>query len=248
MNTTAPDADPPSSMGEKRVSTGELAAGANGPPLKQRSIGWVYRLLASEKAPFLFALLLAALAWCVTRVADRAVALPIIEYAPARLSSLPKSIDKYQLCERSKGLNAYAFSIRNISKQVAFANLVLYFYASEDQIISETRWVNRPPGLALPDPPACDVVISRARTLTLGQLQPGWSGTAVVWTSDTRPPLLIFELPQPAGSVTEARAVYLVESNITTWIIWYEFELYYAAIVLLAVLIVWYGVIYAKRD
>jgi hypothetical protein len=208
---------------------------------------WIHRLLGSEKAPFLLALLLAAFAWCVTRVADRAVALPIIEYAPAHLNSLPKGIDKYQLCERSKGLQAYAFSIRNISKQVAFTNLVLYFYAGEDRIISETRWVNRPPGLARPDSPPCDAAISRARTLTLGQLQPGWSGTAVVWANDTKPPLLIFE-PLSAGNAADSKAVYLVESNITTWIIRNEFDLYYVTLALLAALIVWYGVVYAKGD
>jgi hypothetical protein len=126
--------------------------------------------------------------------------------------------------------------------------LGLTFYAGEGQTVAETRWADRPPGLAEAEMPPCEKGNSRALTLTLGQLEPRWSGIAMAWTSDANSPLLIFKLPRPVGSATEERAVYLMKANLTTWIIRNEFDLYYTLIVLLILLIVWYGVSYAQRD
>jgi hypothetical protein len=225
------------------------------PPTKATT-GRLHRLLRDDKIPFLLATLLAALAWCVNHVADRAKELPIIEYKAVHLSVLPEVAEKYRLCPASKALHAYVFEVRNISAQRAFKNLNLYFWSWSDAPITEARWINQPPGIAEQVGSPCNPNSrSRAISLQLKELQWDWSGLALVWTKDpVRPAMMYRDLsyadapnadPSKDNSASKEQAVLLRRADFTTWIIRNEFEIYYVAIGILALLMIFYLVTYA---
>lgn len=212
----------------------------------------LYRILSLERTPAILAVLLAATAWCVSRVADRVVSLPLLEYSNADVS--PRVLTRYHLpnCPGSKAGKMYDYEISDISKQSAFAHISLEFRSEANKPVTEVDWVNLPPGLPGAHGDAgCNAAATQSyRTLTLNELEPGWSGDAVVWTpDDTRPLLLYTRLTDDTDqSGTERPAVYLVKDGLTTWIVRNEFAIYYVSIGGLVVLIGWYLWTYEKRQ
>jgi hypothetical protein len=200
--------------------------------------------LIDDKTPFLLAILLGGLAWCVDHVADRAAELPIVEFVHFDISKLGKPPAALHVCTPAEGTRPYAFQIRNISARHAFKDLNFYFYSQGNLPITEARWLDRPPGLAEQTTSPCNAnPSSRAMALQLKELQWGWNGVALVWTKDTQAPLLLYrassEIAKPlSGAASDAPGVLLVESNFTTWVIRNEFNIYYALIVLFLLLIV----------
>jgi hypothetical protein len=200
--------------------------------------------LTDDKTPFLLAILLGGLAWCVDHVASRAAELPIIEYAHYDVSKLVNTAVGPPLCPKSAGMHSYAYLVRNISARHAFKDLSLYFYSETNSPITEARWIDRPPGLAEQASRTCNPdENSRAITLQLKQLQWGWNGITLVWTKSPQAPLLLYRAPEGVAlSVNSAASdtppVLLVESNFTTWVIRNEFNIYYALIAFFVSLIV----------
>lgn len=218
---------------------------------KERARSRFYRIVSLERTPAILAVLLAATAWCVSRVADRVVALPLLEYSDSRVSPQVLTRDRLPNCPASEAGKMYVYEISDISKQSAFSHITLEFRSEAKRPVTEVDWVNLPPGVAGAHGDAgCKAVTTQSfRTLTLNELEPGWSGKAVVWTlDDTRPLLLYTQLHGDAGqSGSERPAIYLIKDGLTTWIVRNEFAIYYCSIGGLLILICWYLWTYEKH-
>jgi hypothetical protein len=204
------------------------------------------RLFTSEKTPFFLAFIIASLAWCVSRIADRAVALPVIEYGEVGTGNLIQPVATFRLCKASLGAKPHVFLIRNISKDTAFANLNFDFYAKTGGLVREARWLDRPPGLAEQASKPCnEEEAGHLFGLQLRELQPGWSGFALVWSQTDASPSLMYKLGAAAQEkLGESAAPLLMEAGLTTWIIRNEFGLYYGMIIALIVGTILYVVSY----
>jgi hypothetical protein len=207
------------------------------------------RWLVDDKTPFLLAILLGGLAWCVDHVADRAAALPIVEYRRIESTSALKDPEHFQQCTKSKGLRPYVFAVENISARHSFRNLTLYFYQASKKSISEATWITQPPGWVDSSSSPCNPEpLAAGILLTLKELQWSWHGLAIVWTEDTVPPLILY---RAEGAETkpdsESPSVLLLEANFTTWVIRNEFRIYYALIASFLTLILIFVVTYVRR-
>lgn len=209
--------------------------------------------LVSDKTPFLLAILLAGLAWCVNHVADRAKELPIVEYSHFNTARLPVPVEQLRLCPASAGATPYAYLVRNISARHAFKDLNLYFYSQSGAAITEARWLNKPPGIAEQTTRPCNVQeAGRAFVLRLEELQWSWNGIVLVWSKDTQPPLLLYRAADDstpkAKSNVEVQSVLFLESNLTTAILRNEFYIYYGLIAFFFFLICCYVGVYVYRN
>lgn len=209
------------------------------------------RILSLERTPAILALLLAATAWCVSRVADRVVALPLLEYSDATVSRQVLAQNHLPNCPASKTATSYVVEISDISKQRAFSNITLEFYSEARRPVTEVAWINLPPGLTGASGGATckDGAHQDFQKFTLNELEPGWSGEAIVWVQGGVRPVLLYTLL--GGDAGESGAphgtVYLAKRDLTTWIVRHEFTLYYCTILCLVVLIAWYLFTYEKR-
>ena len=214
--------------------------------------GRLSRILSLERTPAIMALLLAATAWCVSRVADRVVTLPLLEYSDTTVSPQVLARNGLPNCSASKAAKVYAVEISDISKQLAFSNINLEFYSEANRAVTEVDWMNLPPGLTVLQHPGATCPAGPSQNFqkfTLNELEPSWSGKAIVWAQSDTPPVLLYTmLGGDAGESRSAQpAVYLVKSGLTTWIVRNELTIYYCTILCLALLIFWYLFTYEKR-
>jgi hypothetical protein len=205
--------------------------------------------LVDDKTPFLLAILLGGLAWCVDHVADRAAELPIVQYRQLDALSALKDPEHYQQCPKSKGLHPYVYAVENISARHSFRNLNLYFYQASKKSISEATWITQPPGWVESTSSPCNTErLMPGILMTLSELQWSWHGLAVVWAEDKEAPLILYRADAAESKPdSESPSVLLVEANFTTWVIRNEFQIYYALIALFFILIITFVVVYVRR-
>jgi hypothetical protein len=117
----------------------------------------IKRQMLSDKAPYIVTIVIAALAWALTHMADRLLSTPMIKYTIQEISS-----------ETGK---AVFLTFKNITRDKTFKGLQILLTASSDGLITS--------GAVIPVQPASEgtqpnQVAGRTFEFTFPEFQPGW--------------------------------------------------------------------------
>jgi hypothetical protein len=194
-----------------------------------------HRILFSKELPVLLLTLFAALAWTTQRVIDRATQLPLVSFETTAIANRPApggcadTIDKsYQVFE---------IRFENLSG-AAFQDVKFIFRVNADSAkIFAVRWFDDPPARTNAKPSEdCPAIAAQTGSITVSEMQPGWSGRARVWTTNN-PELTIHH---QSIAATDLKPLRLTPEGVVTKLVRNEFTVFLSLAGLLVVLSIGY--------
>jgi hypothetical protein len=166
----------------------------------------------SDKAPYIVTILMAALTWALTHVADRLLATPMLQYEVQDLSS--------------QGRQTQYLTFKNITRDKTFRGVHLVLTAPADGLFTQ--------GAVIPVQPASEgdkpyQLVGRTFEFTFPELQPGWKvEISVDYTGSGRPSIRLSSSDQ---------TIYAVKPSLETWLVEYDLEVLLGLAVLWIVLL-----------
>jgi hypothetical protein len=170
----------------------------------------------SDKAPYVVTILMAALTWSLTHVADRLLATPMLQYEVQDLSS--------------QGRQTQYLTFKNITRDKTFRGVRLVMTAPADGLFTQ--------GAVIPVQPASEgdrpyQMVGRTFEFTFPELQPGWKVEISVDYTGSAPPTIRLS--------SSEQTIYAVKPSVETWLV--EYELYiligFAAIWVFLLVLIW---------
>lgn len=154
--------------------------------------------MLTDKAPYIVTIVVAALAWALTHMADRLLSTPMVKYTIQELSS-------------NTGKTVF-LTFKNITRDKAFKGLQILLTASSDGLITT--------GSVIPVQPASEgaqpyQVAGRTFEFTFPEFQPGWQiEISADYTGSARPSLRMSSPEQTIYAVVPSLKSFLVEYDI----------------------------------
>jgi hypothetical protein len=172
--------------------------------------------MLAEKAPYAITIVMAALTWAATHLADRLLSTPMVKYSVQRLAT-------------KDGQTLY-LTFKNITRDKTFKQLQLILTAPSNGVIIS--------GAVIPVQPASEgdqpyKVEGRTFEFVFPEFQPGWQiELSVNYTGSAQPSLRLSSPDQ---------TIYAVTPSIETAIVEYDIEILagLATIWIVALLLIW---------
>jgi hypothetical protein len=172
--------------------------------------------MLTDKAPYIVTIVIGALAWALTHMADRLLSTPMVKYTIQEISS-------------SSGKTVF-LTFKNITRDRTFKGLQIVLTASSDGVITA--------GAVIPVQPASEgaqpyQVAGRTFDFTFSEFQPGWQiEISADYTGSAVPSLRMSDPDQTIYAVAPSLKSFLVEYDI-------EILLALALIWTFALLLIW---------
>jgi hypothetical protein len=178
-----------------------------------------------DKAPYIVTILMAALTWSLTHIADRLLATPMIRYEVQNLST--------------QGRQAQYLTFKNITRDKTFRGLRLVLTAAADGQFTQ--------GAVIPFQPASEgdrpyQLAGRTFEFTFPEFQPGWKIEISVGYTGSAPPTLRLS--------SADQTIYAVVPSLETLLVEYDLEVLIglAVIWIIALVVIWLFWLFLGRN
>jgi hypothetical protein len=154
--------------------------------------------MLTDKAPYAVTIVMAALTWAVTHLADRLLSTPMVKYSVQRLST-------------KDGQTLY-LTFKNVTRDKTFKQLQLVLTAPSNGVIIS--------GAVIPVEPASEGdrpyrVAGRTFEFTFPEFQPGWQiELSVNYTGSAQPSLRLSSPEQTVYALTPSIETVIVEYDV----------------------------------
>jgi hypothetical protein len=177
--------------------------------------------MLTDKAPYVVTILIAALAWAITHMADRLLSSPMIKYSEQKISS--------------NGEQTLFLTFKNITRDKTFKKLQIILTAATDGVITS--------GAIIPAQPAWEgdqpyQVAGRTFEFTFPEFQPGWEIEISANYTGSAQPTLRLSSPE--------QTVYAIRPSLKTLVVEYDVELLTGLAAVGGFLLLW--IIFLQRN